>query len=266
MTYSNAGFFMLSEIIEQIEGATFNEVLRKRITGPLGMYDTSLILRDGSVMKRLAAHYTKRADGWVHLGWGVEFGGEGGLVSTLDDMVIWQQNLIDPMVGTAEMYRRMATPCVFDNGATGFYGLGLETDVYRGRRAVGHGGSVAGGKSESMRFVDDGLGIIIIANNDQVATFAVARRIADIYFGNAVPAPIELAPGRYRQEGGADVFEIVAKNGVPTFLSSGGVQGFDFGHRGGAKPENPITDLVLGPRPDGKFDGIFCGSRGSTHP
>ncbi|MFD1984562.1 serine hydrolase domain-containing protein [Mesorhizobium newzealandense] len=260
MMYSNSGFFMLFEIIEQIEGATFNEILRKRITGPLGMYDTSLMLRDGSVMKRLAAHYTKRAEGWAHLGWGMEYGGGGGIVSTLDDMVVWQHNLIEPKVGTAEMYRRMATPCVFDNGATGFYGLGLVTDVYRGRRAVGHGGSVAGGESESMRFVDDGLGVVIIANNDQVAAFALARRIADIYFDNALPASIELASGRYRQEGGPDVFEIIAKNGVPTFLRYGVGTRFDFGNPGGAKPESGITDLVLSPRPDGKIDGTFCGT------
>ncbi|CAH2394401.1 Putative Penicillin-binding protein [Mesorhizobium ventifaucium] len=260
MIYSNSGFFMLYEIIEQIEGATFDEVLRNRITGPLGMCDTSLMLHDGSVMKRLAAHYTKRADGWAQLGWGVEEDGGGGIVSTLDDMVVWQQNLNNPKVGTAEMYQRMATPCVFDNGATGLYGLGLVTDVYRGRRTVGHGGSVAGGKSQSMRFIDDGLGIVIIANNDQVAAFAAARRIADIYFGTVAPAQIELAPGRYRQEGGPDVFELVAKNGVPTFLSSGGVTAFDFGHPGGAKPERGITDLVLSPRPDGKIDGTFCGT------
>ncbi|PWK68250.1 serine hydrolase domain-containing protein [Aminobacter sp. AP02] len=260
MTYCNAGFFMLSEIIEQIEGATFNKVLRKRITGPLGMDDTSLLIRDGDAMKRLAAHYTKRPEGWANLNWGLDLGGEGGMISTLDDMIVWQQNLFDPKVGTPEMYERMATPCVFDNGATGFYGLGLVTDVYRGRRAVGHGGTVAGGKSESTRFVDHGLGVVIIANNDQVASFALGRRIADIYFGDKAPAPIALAPGRYRQEGGPDVFEIVAKDGVTTFLNSGGVGGFDFGHQGGAKPERAITDLVLSPRADGKMDGVFCGT------
>lgn len=260
MTYCNAGFFMLSEIIEQIEGATFNEVLRKRITGPLGMDDTSLMVRDGTVMKRLAAHYTKRTDGWANLNWGLDLGGEGGMVSTLDDMIIWQKNLFDPKVGTAEMHKRMATPCVFENGVTGFYGLGLVTDVYRGRRAIGHGGTVAGGKSESTRFVDDGFGVVIIANNDQVASFGLGRRIADIYFGDETPAPIALTPGRYRHEGGADVFEIVEKDGVPTFLNSGGVGGFDFGAAGGAKPERAITDLVLSPRADGKVDGIFCGT------
>ncbi|WP_434725418.1 serine hydrolase domain-containing protein [Mesorhizobium sp. RIZ17] len=248
-------------IIEQIEGASFNDVLRKRITGPLGMYDTSLMLRDGTVMKRLAAHYTKRAEGW-----GIEEYGGGDRISTLDDMVNWQQNLVDPRVGTVEMYHRMATPCVFDNGATGFYGLGVVTDVYRGRRAVGHSGGVAGGKSEWMRFIDDGLGIVIIANNDQVAAFGVARQIADIYFGTPAPAPIQLAPGRYRQEGGPDVFEIVAKNGVPTFVRSGCVLGFDFGHPGGAKPSARLPTLFLVHGRTERWTERSAAPRGSTPP
>lgn len=259
MTYSNAGFFMLSEIIEQIEGKPFNDVLTERITGPLGMKDTSLMRRDGTVMKRLAAHYTKRPDGWSHLGWGLDLGGEGGMVSTLADMVIWQQNLFAPRIGTQDMYERMATPTVFTNGATGYYGLGLVTDVYRGRRAVGHGGTVAGGKSDSSRYVDDGFGVVIIANHDQIAPFAVGRRIADIYFGDAAPPALSFKPGRYREDGGNDLFEIVEVDGVATYLSSGGASGFDFGHPGGAKPERAITDLVLTPRSDGHIDALFCG-------
>lgn len=260
MTYSNAGFFMLSEIIEQIEGKSFNDVLSERITGPLGMKDTSLMARDGTVMQRLAAHYTKRPEGWSHLGWGLELGGEGGMVSTLDDMIVWQKNLFSPQVGTADMYARMEAPTQFNNGATGFYGLGLVTDVYRGRRAVGHGGTVAGGKSDSSRYIDDGFGVIIIANHDQIAPFAVGRRIADIYFGDSAPPALGFKPGRYRQVDGSDVIEIGESDGVATFVGSGGASSFDFGHPGGAKPERAITDLVLTPREDGDIDVVFCGA------
>lgn len=260
MTYCNAGFFMLSEIIEQIEGKPFDTVLKERITGPLGMKDTSLLVRDGAAIRRLAGHYTKRPEGWSNLGWGLDLGGEGGMISTLADMVLWQQNLIAPKVGTKEMYARMETPCVYTNGVTGFYGLGLVTDTYRGRRAVGHGGTVAGGKSESVRYVDDGFGVVIIGNNDQIAPFSLGRRIADIYFGHAEPTPLPLTPGRYREAGGADVIEIVATDGAPQFLNSAGPGPFDFGAPGGAKPERAITDLVLSQRADGGIDGTFCGT------
>lgn len=259
MAYCNAGFFMLSEIIEKIEGKSFNEVLIERITGPLGMKDTSLMRWDGTVMDRLATHYTKRANGWYNVGWGLDLGGEGGMVSTLNDMIIWQQNLWSPKVGTPDMYERMSTPCTFSNGAKGYYGLGLVTDIYHGRRAVGHGGTVAGGKSESTRFVDDGLGIVLITNSDQMATFSVGRRIADIYFDDATPDPIAFTPGRYRHDSSADMFEIVMVDGVPAFLS-GGVTAFDFSHPGGAKPERAVTDIVLSPNEDGTISVLHSGT------
>jgi CubicO group peptidase (beta-lactamase class C family) len=155
-------------------------VLKKRITGPLGMADTRLMWRDSEVQRRLATHYTRQPDGtWQHLTWGFMLGGEGGMISTLDDMLIWQANLWNPQVGTPALFERMGTPARYANGKASPYGLGLMAGEYRGRRTVGHGGTVAGGKSESVRFVDDGLGIVIIANNDTAATFSLARRIAD---------------------------------------------------------------------------------------
>lgn len=260
LIYCNAGFVMLAEIVERIEGKPFAAVLKQRITDPLGMRDTALMPRDGTVMKRLAGHYSRRPEGWAQLGWGFDLGGEGGLVSTLDDMIVWQRNLDIPKVGTPAMHARMRTPATFANGTASYYGLGLVTDTYRGRRAVGHGGGVAGARSESTRFVDDGLGIVIIANHDQIAPFCMARRIADIYFGDADPTPTPLVPGRYREVGGADVFAIAEQNGSKTFVSAGGAATLDFAHPGGAKPERAVTDLVLRPGAEGTIEALFCGT------
>jgi CubicO group peptidase (beta-lactamase class C family) len=268
MLYSNSGFFLLSEIIEKIEGASFDEVLQARITKPLGMVDTRLMARDSEVQSRLATHYTRQPDGsWRHLSWGIVLGGEGGMVSTLDDMLIWQANLWNPRVGTPEMYERMSKATAYANGRISPYGLGLVTGQYRGRRVVGHGGTVAGGKSESMRFVDDGLGIVIIANNDAAATYSLARRIGDAYFGEAnaastagEAAQLAAAAGLYREEGGTDLFEIVVQNGQPTFLNAGGPAPLEPLGENRFKPERGITDLVLSPGGDGIIDAEWCGA------
>ncbi|HQZ11878.1 MAG TPA: serine hydrolase domain-containing protein [Devosia sp.] len=260
LIYCNAGFIMLADVIESIEGKPFGTVLKERITEPLGMHDTSLMVRDGTVMKRLAAHYSRRPDGWANLGWGFGLGGEGGMVSTLNDLIVWQRNLDAPKVGTPEMYARMSTPGVFKNGTQGYYGLGLVTDTYRGRRAVGHGGGVAGARSESTRYIDDGLGIIIAANHDQLGGFVVARRVADIYFEHTPPAPIRFNPGRYREVGGADVIAISDSGDTQLFASSGGTSSFDYAHPGGAKPERTVVDLVLVPNENGTIDARFCGT------
>ncbi len=273
MLYSNTGFFLLSEIIEKIEDAPFNDVLKRRITGPLGMVDTRLMWRDSEVQSRLATHYTRQPDGsWQHLTWGFMLGGEGGMISTLDDMLIWQANLWNPQVGTPALFQRMATPARYANGKVSPYGLGLMVGDYRGRRNVGHGGTVAGGKSESVRFVDDGLGIVIIANNDAAATYSLARRIADSYFGDSTGTArdTELAPlapyaGLYRQDGGEDLFEIVVQDSKPSFVNAGGPAPLEHLGSNRFKPERGITDLVLSPRPDGSIDAEWCGVPRSYH-
>ena len=179
MIYCNTGFFILSEIIEAVSGKSFNELLAERITGPLGMADTRLMPRDSQILPRLAMHHTRGPDGnWHRAHWGVVLGGEGGMVSTLEDMLIWQANLANPQVGTPEMYRLMATPAVYHNGTTALYAMGLYRRVSRAgvrwarrrrrRRALG-----------VDAFPNEGVGIVILGNRDDIAPFSLARRIAD---------------------------------------------------------------------------------------
>lgn len=261
MIYSNSGFFMLSEIIETLEDACFDEVLKRRITTPLGMADTHMMPRDSTVRPRLAAHYAWGDEAWRRLGWGIVLGGEGGMISTLDDMRLWQRTLERGEAPWAPLWKRMEAPTVYANGKTGLYGLGLVNEPYRGRRAVGHGGSVSGGRSESMRFPDDGLGIVILANNDRISTFSLARRIADAVFGDPPPeGRLPAAAGFYRQENGSEVFEIVEQDGRSFLRSADGDVPLQAASDGWFRPERGITDLSLSPRPDGTLDGLWCGA------
>lgn len=260
MLYSNTGFLLLSDVIEKIEGAPYDTVLRRRITGPLGMADTSLMLHDSHVQKRLAAHYTRQGAVWSHLGWGLELGGEGGMVSTLDDMLIWTRALETPPDWLAEPLARMARPQVYANGTTGIYGLGLVSDRYNGRTVVGHGGSVAGGRSESTRFIEDGLAVVIIANNDQIGPFSMARRLADLYFGEPSPdADIAANPGLYREDGGADLFAITQTGGRRAFMVCAGSVPLNQVAPGEFRPERGVTDMALRAADADTLTGSFCG-------
>src|SRR5205823_3144492 len=85
MLYSNTGFFLLSEIVEEISGRSYNELLAERITTRLGMQDTLLVPRDAQILPRLVAMHQRGADAWETVRWGFPIGGEGGMVSTLVD-------------------------------------------------------------------------------------------------------------------------------------------------------------------------------------
>jgi CubicO group peptidase (beta-lactamase class C family) len=270
MIYCNTGFFLLSEIIEEVSGRTFNELLAERITGPLGMAGTRLMPRDSQILPRLAVHHTRGPDGgWHRAHWGVVLGGEGGMVSTLEDMLIWQTNLEHPKVRTAEMYRVMATPSVYRNGTTALYGMGLVSAPYRGLACVGHGGSVAGGRSQSMRFPNEGLGIVILGNRDDIAPFSLARRIADAELGaemtnarnDADWRRLVAAAGMYRHEGGDDLFEIAIQEGEPLFVTNMGSAVIEQIGPNRFAPERHTMHIIFSPVGGEAMDVTFCGER-----
>jgi CubicO group peptidase (beta-lactamase class C family) len=269
LIYCNTGFFLLSEIIEQVSGKTFNQLLEERITGPLGMRDTRLMPRDSQILPRLADHHTRGSDGgWHKAQWGTVLGGEGGMVSTLEDMKVWLANLDAPKVGTPEMIARMSAPGAAIDGIPSPYGLGLVTCRYRGLASIGHGGGVAGGRSESVRFPEAGIGIVILGNTDDMGPFSLARRILDVVQGEEVGPPrmagaterLKRAVGLYRAEDGDDVFGVAVKDGQPVFISNGnGGMPIEQAGDGAFVPERGIAPLKFTPRDDGDMDTSWFG-------
>ncbi|WP_395676709.1 serine hydrolase domain-containing protein [Inquilinus sp.] len=269
LIYCNTGFFLLSEIVEQVSGKSFNELLEERITGPLGMRDTRLMRRDSEILPRLADHHTHGPDGgWHKAQWGVVLGGEGGMVSTLEDMKLWLANLDAPKVGTPEMLARMSAPGAVIDGIPSPYGLGLVTCRYRGLASIGHGGGVAGGRSESVRFPEAGIGIVILGNTDDMGPFSLARRVLDLVLGEEAGPPrtaaaterLKRAVGLYRAEDGDDVFGVAIKDGQPVFVSNMN-SGMPIEQVGDTAfmPERGIVPLEFTPRDDGDMDTRWFG-------
>lgn len=133
--------------------AASTSCLRSRITGPLGMEDTILQQRDSQILPRAAMHHSKGPDG----AWNARIGAScsaarAGDHSTLEDMLRWQAHLANPTAEMADLLARMEQPTRFNNGSLSMYALGFTVTRYRGLHNIGHGGGVAGGRSESVRF------------------------------------------------------------------------------------------------------------------
>jgi CubicO group peptidase (beta-lactamase class C family) len=268
MLYCNTGFWLLSEIIEDVSGRSYNELLAERITVPLGMADTRLLLRDTQILPRLTAQHIRQPDGgWETARWGFEIGGEGGMVSSLADMLVWQRNLELPKIGSTALFERMATPVTYTNGARGLYAMGLTRETYRGWTSIAHGGTVAGAKSESVRFPEAGLGLVLLANFDAIAPASFNRRIADLLLpaGRWVPpagghaARLAAAAGLYRQEGGPEVFAIADVGGAPHLVNGMGPARLEETAPGVFAPERAIQHFTLALQGDGSIDALFCG-------
>ena len=260
-SYCNSGFILLSELIERLEGKSFDAVLQERICKPLGLTNTRNVWLDGLAVPGMAQHYSKEADGWYALNWGLPIGGEGGIATTVDDMMIWMANFDRPRVGTPEMMARMQTPRVFPNGTVSGYGMGLLVQHYRGRTYVGHGGSIEGGRSHGGRFLEDGLAIEILANCDVVDAMRFVRRIADAYFDTPAPVPLPFRDGRYRERGGAQILQIRHRDGQPEIMNLGsGFEGLDCAPAKGATREGGIINCHYRATKDGAIEGEDCGT------
>jgi hypothetical protein len=211
----------------------------------------------------MAAPYIEARDGaFVQGGWGIESNGEGAIVSTLDDMLLWCAELQRPRVVGAEIIAEMAAPLRYSNGQAGNYGLGLYTRRERGRRVFGHGGRMPGFRAEIAVYPDDGLALAILTNLHGIDAYTVGQKAAAAWFGDVAGAPTSpaLPLGRFRAAASGDVIEIRGHGEMPVLAASSGPVPLVAAGGNWWEPASPVWDLRLGSR-DGGLDAIYCGRR-----
>ena len=196
---------MLTLIVEQLTGQPLEAELEERIFRPLDMRSTRLVRTDEPPIPGRALPYVETAAG-LHPGrWGITIGGEGGIVSTVDDLLIWARNLRRPTVGNPTLFTRMSVARPYADGGSSIYGLGLTVMDYRGTRAFGHHGQLPGLFAELAVFPDLDATIVLIANTSNLNPFALGRALADALFDKQMavrppgdlPVPPARLAGRY---------------------------------------------------------------------
>lgn len=178
--YCNGGFLLLSSAIERITGQPLEEVLRERIFEPVGMHDTMLRRWDNDFVPNSATlHTNKLGGGYERWYLGTAMAGEGGMVSTVEDMLRWLAHMDRPVVGSAATWALLKEPQKLNNGFVTSYGLGLFTTEYRGVQIVHHPGGVMGGNAQMLKVPAAGLDIAIMANRHDVSAVMFAEKIVD---------------------------------------------------------------------------------------
>ena len=185
--YSNTGYFLLSLIIERIEGRPLGDVLRERIFTPLGMNQTRMADPEDIIPHRSAGYWVDRMN--VHLmnrdaTQTSSTLGAGGLLSSVHDMAKWDAALYGNTLLSEASKAAMWTSTILPDGTDTGYGFGWVTRPYRDRRAVSHTGQVAGFVSNFTRLTDDGIAIIVFTNRYRVS----GGRIRDIVADTFLPA------------------------------------------------------------------------------
>jgi D-aminopeptidase len=263
--YSNSNFLLLGLVVERLSGQSLAAFFEQRIFRPLGMNRTRLVSSTDEIVPGLATGYLARPEapgGFVRAQHAYPLGGEGGLVSSVEDLALWQRNFTTGIVGGREMMAALEAQIPFTNGAVNAYARGLEIHAWRGLRTVGHGGLWPGFKTLFLRVPEKRLAVICIANLDAVDVHALGHDVLDAVLvdeGDVAPRPtmlpqarLEAARGRYLDRSSAATLEItLTEDGRPTGTMNGASFGLDPTADGRLAAHRGAFPLTIAPAPDG---------------
>jgi hypothetical protein len=160
---------------------------------PLGMTHTSWRDDHTRIVKGRAMAYSLE-NGEYHVDMPFEnVHGNGGLLTTVGDLLIWNENLVHPKVGNAKLVAEMSASGKFNDGKpVEHYGLGLFIELYRGVHNVYHSGSTAGYRAHLSRFLDSRVSVAVLCNGSNGDATRAANRVSDVFLGDRLkPAPPE---------------------------------------------------------------------------
>jgi CubicO group peptidase (beta-lactamase class C family) len=184
MVYSNSGYVLLGYVIEKASGISYERFLQDNIFTPLGMKDSGYDSNSRIIAHR-ASGYAPSPDGpinaaFVHMS--VPYAA-GGLYSTTEDLLRWEQGLFGGKVMSAASLEKMLTP--FKNN----YALGLLVRTVDGRKVVQHNGGINGFSSFLAYYPDDKLTVAVLGNLNGAAPGAIAGRLGTVAHGGTVQTP-----------------------------------------------------------------------------
>ena len=169
--YSNSNYFLLGLIIEKASGSPFERYLNDRIFGPLHMGDTSYCPDEPSGRDQARGYefgLDHRPQPSERLNMQHPFAA-GGLCSTVEDLVRWNEAFHGHRFLTAASYELMTTPAKLDNGTAFPYGFGLSLDSVDGSPMISHDGGIPGFASSLAYFPEEKLTLAVLVNNSSGA-------------------------------------------------------------------------------------------------
>jgi CubicO group peptidase (beta-lactamase class C family) len=194
--YSNSGYVLLSLLVKQVTGRNLNSFATERIFGRLGMKSTRFQHDHTALIPGKAFGYQMRDGEWHTSNSMLDVVGDGGLYSTIDDMLRWAANYDEPKVG-GRAIPIMQTPLRLNNGEAVDYGMGLAPDEYRGLKTVSHSGGLAGYRTHFLRFPEKHLAVVCLCNSGGANPAQLGNRVAELYLaGQMTDAPPRRVPER----------------------------------------------------------------------
>jgi CubicO group peptidase (beta-lactamase class C family) len=187
-SYTNTGYNLLAIIVARLSGQSLAEFTHANLFAPLGMKQTQWRDDFTRVVKGRAIAYVFGKDGY-HQEMPFENAyGNGGLLTTVDDLLRWNRALAAGELGkfvTEELQRQT----LLNGGRPIAYARGLFVQSYHGVREVSHSGATAGYRAWLGRYPEQNLSIALLCNAGDAEVDRLAHGVADLFLPKTLPKP-----------------------------------------------------------------------------
>jgi CubicO group peptidase (beta-lactamase class C family) len=205
--YSNAGYSLLAAIVERVSGQAYETYLTERVLKPAGMRETGYKAPNWAPDR--IAHGYRDGEDWGTILQRIQppdapywmLRGNGGLHTTLGDMLAWHRSLDTDAVLSKEERAKYFKPYVAE-GPRGLshyaYGWAVSKSA-RGTSVVQHNGGNGIYVAEFMRFPDEDAMLFLTSTDTGLTATPVVEVLERILFGGQPVLPprvVDLAPGR----------------------------------------------------------------------
>jgi CubicO group peptidase (beta-lactamase class C family) len=181
MSYSNSGYIVLGHLVEKLAGVPYAKFVQDNLFTPIGMKDSGYDSNTALIPRR-AAGYVPTATGLVNappIHMSIPFAA-GGLYSTTEDLLRWEQALFGGRVLSAQSLVKMTTPFKGD------YAFGLVIRTVAGKKQIWHNGGIQGFNGMLAYYPDDKLTVAVLSNLNGPNAEEIGAKLGTLATGGAV--------------------------------------------------------------------------------
>lgn len=182
--YSNTGYMLLACIIERVSGQSYEEFMQERIFEPLDMTSTEASFRrkGEEYGHSIAYDYKAKRKRFVpHKFREYNAMGATGIYTTVSNLIKWNHNFIEPLVGNPELIARMETSASLSNGKSVNYNNGIIHRLVNGKEILEHSGGWANYNIQYIRVPEMELTIIVASNNEFDYPIEIGSNVLEIF-------------------------------------------------------------------------------------
>ena len=238
-SYTNTGYNLAAIIVERASGMPLAQFTKEHMFAPLGMTKTAWRDDFRRIVPGRAIAYDAVPGGFAQDMPFEDAYGNGGLLTTVGDLLIWNDALTANKLG-AFVTSHLEEQAVLTDGRKIYYARGLMTGKFNGAPEIYHSGSTAAYRAWIGRYPAQGVGVAVLCNLDNVSAVQLAHAAVQQYLP---PAPAAI------KSKAAPAAELARFAGLYVDERSGGVLRFAPGKgtlkRLGDSPDDThATDLV----------------------